>query len=70
MAEQCQELEQQAASLTEYTPQSIHIYKRISELSEVTSSLKQFEDAQTVLSTTTLPNDVEHNGTQHYPHNK
>jgi peptide chain release factor 1 len=48
MAKQCQELEQRAASMTEYTPQSMHIYKRISELSEVASNLKQFEEAQNV----------------------
>ena len=34
--------------MTEYTPQSVQLYKRISELAEVATNLKEFEDAQTV----------------------
>ena len=48
MALQHQELEQKAASLTEYTPQSVQLYKRISELADVATNLKEFEDAHGV----------------------
>ena len=43
-----QELEQKAASITEYTPQSARLYKRLSELAEVSTDLKAFEEAQRV----------------------
>ena len=48
MALQHQELEQKAASMTEYTPQSVRLYKRISELADVATNLKEFEDAHSV----------------------
>ena len=48
MALQHQELEQKAASMTEYTPQSVQLYKRISELADVSANLKEFEDAHLV----------------------
>lgn len=48
MALQHQELEEKAAAITEYTPQSVQLYKRISELADVATNLKEFEDAQTV----------------------
>ena len=48
MALHHQELEQKAAAMTEYTPQSIQLYKRISELADVAANLKEFEDAHAV----------------------
>ena len=48
MALQHQELEQRAASMTEYTPQSVQLYRRISELADVSANLKAFEDTHTV----------------------
>jgi len=49
MAAQHKELEQKAAAMIEYTPQSIQIYKRISELENVANNLKSFEETQKVL---------------------
>ena len=49
MAAQHKVLEQKAAAMTEYTPQSIQIYKRLSELENVASNLKSFEETQKVL---------------------
>jgi hypothetical protein len=49
LAQQHQELEQKAAEMTEYTPQSIQIYKRISELASVASNLKEFQETQMVI---------------------
>jgi len=43
-----QELEQKAAEITEYTPESVQLYRRISELAQVATNLKEFEDAQKV----------------------
>jgi hypothetical protein len=48
MALQHQELEQKAAAMTEYTPQTVQLYKRISELADVAANLKQFEESQKV----------------------
>src|SRR5271169_3073892 len=48
MALQHQELEEKAAKITEYTPQSVQLYKRITELADVATNLKEFEDSQTV----------------------
>jgi hypothetical protein len=48
MALQHQELEQRAASMTEYTPQSVQLHRRISEIADVSANLKAFEDAHTV----------------------
>jgi hypothetical protein len=48
LAQQHRELEQKAAQITDYTPQSIQLYKRISELSQVTTNLKEFENAHKV----------------------
>ena len=60
MALQHQELEQKAAAITEYTPQSVQLYKRISELAEVATNLKEFEDAHTVYPSETLDLLIEH----------
>lgn len=49
MAIQHAELERKAAAMTEYTPQSIQIYKRISELAEVAAQLKELEETQKVI---------------------
>jgi len=49
MALQHKELEEKVAALTDYTPESVHLYKRISELSEISTNLKAFEDARKVL---------------------
>lgn len=43
-----QQLEQKAAEMTEYTPESAQLYRRISELAQVATNLKEFEDAQKV----------------------
>ena len=48
MARQYKELEAKAASITEYTPQTVQLYKRISELEEVATNLKAFQDARKV----------------------
>jgi hypothetical protein len=48
MALQHQELEQKVAAMTDYTPESVHIYKRISELSDISTNLKAFEQAKKV----------------------
>jgi hypothetical protein len=48
MALQHQELEKKVAAMTDYTPESVLIYKRISELSNVSTNLKAFEQAQKV----------------------
>ena len=48
MALQHQELEAKAAAMTEYTPQTVQLYKRISELADVATNLNQFEEAQKV----------------------
>ena len=47
-AQQYRELEQKAAQTTEYTPQTIQLYKRINELSEVANNLREFENTQDV----------------------
>ena len=44
------ELEKKAAAMTDYTPESVQLYKRINELADIASNLKEFEDAQTVAS--------------------
>jgi hypothetical protein len=44
------ELEQKAAEITEYTTESVQLYRRISELAQVATNLKEFEDAQKVCS--------------------
>jgi hypothetical protein len=54
LALQHQELEEQATKITEYTSQSVQLYKRISELAEVTANLKEFEDTQKVISSKLL----------------
>jgi hypothetical protein len=54
MALQHQELEEKAAKITEYTPQSVQLYKRITGLADVATNLKEFEDAQTVHPVKTL----------------
>lgn len=46
-----QQLEQKAAEMTEYTPESAQLYRRISELAQVAANLKEFEDAQKVFAT-------------------
>lgn len=48
MALQHQELEQKVAAMTDYTPESVLIYKRISELSDISTNLKAFEQAKKV----------------------
>lgn len=48
MAAQHKELEQKAAAITEYTPQSVQVYKRISELENVVNNLNSFEKTQKV----------------------
>jgi hypothetical protein len=48
MALQHQELEKKVAAMTDYTPESILIYKRISELSDISTNLKAFEQAKKV----------------------
>lgn len=48
MARQHRELEQKAAIMTEYTPQTVQLYKRISELEQVATNLKEFQDARKV----------------------
>jgi hypothetical protein len=45
-----QELEQKAAEITEYTPESVQMYRRLSELAQVATNLKELEDAQKVFS--------------------
>jgi len=45
MALQHKELEEKVAAMTDYTPQSVLMYKRISELSEISATLKAFEKA-------------------------
>ena len=42
------ELEQKAASMTEYTPQTVQLYKRISELEQVATNMKAFQEARKV----------------------
>lgn len=54
MAQQHRELEQKAASMTEYTPQTVQLYKRISELEQVTTNLKEFQDARKVAGKSSL----------------
>jgi len=54
MAVQYQELEKQAAATTEYTPQTVQLYKRIGQLSDVATILKELEDAQTVKPSTCI----------------
>ena len=49
MATQHTELEQKAAAMTEYTPQSVQLYKRISELAAVAENLKELEETQKVV---------------------
>jgi hypothetical protein len=49
MALQHAELEQKAAAMTEYTPQSVQLYKRISELADVAANLKEFEETRKVV---------------------
>jgi hypothetical protein len=49
LARQHKELEEKAAAMTEYSPESIQLYKRINELSEVASQLDALEDSQKVL---------------------
>src|SRR5579859_2050502 len=49
MASQHKELEQKAAAMTEYTPQSVQLHKRISELEDVAKNLKNFEETQNVI---------------------
>jgi hypothetical protein len=58
MASQHKELEQKAAALTEYTPQSVQLYKRISELEDVAKNLTNFEQTQKV---TDLGNSIAKN---------
>lgn len=48
MALQHKELEEKVASMTEYTPRSVLLYKRISELSEISANLQAFEEAKHV----------------------
>ena len=48
MALELQELEGKAAAMTEYTTQSVQLYKRIRELTSVVSNLKELEDSHTV----------------------
>lgn len=48
MALELQELEGKAAAMTEYTTQSVQLYKRIRELTSVVSHLKELEDSHTV----------------------
>ena len=45
-----QQLEEKATEMTDYTPESVQLYKQISELSQVATNLKEFEDAQKVFS--------------------
>lgn len=49
MASQHKELEQKAAAMTEYTPQSVQLYKRISELEDVAKNLNNFEETRKVM---------------------
>jgi len=44
MALRHKELEEKVAAMTDYTPQSVLMYKRISQLSEVSENLKSFEE--------------------------
>jgi len=44
MALRHKELEEKVAAMTDYTPQSVLMYKRISELSEVSANLNAFEE--------------------------
>ena len=49
LASQHKELEQKAAAMTEYTPQSVQLYKRISQLEDVANNLNKFEETQKVV---------------------
>jgi hypothetical protein len=60
MALKHQELEAKAAAMTEYTPQTVQLYKRISELADVATNLNQFEEAQKVCHKRSCPNSLEH----------
>jgi len=48
MAQLHEQLEHKAAELTEYTPESVQLYRRISELAQISTNLKEFEEAQKV----------------------
>jgi hypothetical protein len=48
MAQLHKDLEKKAATMTEYTPQTVQLYKRISELADVAENLRAFQEARKV----------------------
>ena len=60
MALRHKELEEKVAAMTDYTPQSVLLYKRISELSEVSANLRAFEETLNVCDNVTTETYLTH----------